>query len=40
MTALTQQMFDKAVELYDAANSKDPNFQVENGKDIPKELLY
>lgn len=36
-----QHMFDKAIELYNAANSKDPNIeQDENGNDVPKELLY
>lgn len=34
-------MFDKAIELYDAANSKDPNMVADdNGNDAPKELLY
>lgn len=38
---MSQAMFDKAVELIDAANSEDPN-QVtdEDGKVWPKELLY
>ncbi len=40
MNASSQQIYDKALELYDAANSKDPNFEVEDGKDVPKELLY
>jgi hypothetical protein len=40
MNASSQKIYDKALELYDAANSKDPNFEVENGKDVPKELLY
>jgi len=35
------QLFDKAIELYDAANSKDPNMvKDENGNDVPKELIY
>lgn len=34
------QLFDKALELYNAANSQDPNFEIEEGKDVPKELLY
>jgi hypothetical protein len=35
------QLFDKAIELYDAANSKDPNMVAdENGNDVPKELIY
>ncbi len=33
-------LFDKALQLYDAANSKDPNFENENGKEVAKELLY
>ena len=36
-----QALFDKAVELFDAANSEDPNQEAdENGKQWPKELLY
>ncbi len=35
------QLFDKAIELYDAANSKDPNMvKDDNGNDAPKELIY
>ncbi len=35
------QLFDKAIERYDAANSKDPNMVAdENGNDAPKELIY
>ena len=35
------QLFDKAIELYDAANSKDPNMVKDgNGNDVPKELIY
>lgn len=33
-------LFDKALQLYDAANSKDPNFENEDGKEVAKELLY
>lgn len=33
-------MFDKAVALINAANSEDPNFEIENGNEVPKELLY
>jgi len=38
---LSQDIFKKAIDLIDAANSEDPN-QVtdENGKTWPKELLY
>jgi len=32
--------FGKAIELIDAANSKDPNIEIDNGKKWPKELLY
>ena len=35
-----QSLFDKAVELIDAANSEDPNIETADGKDWPKELLY
>ena len=37
---MTQQQFDTAIELIDAANSKDPNQEASDGKDWPKELLY
>lgn len=36
----TQQNFEKAVELIDAANSEDPNMETADGKEWPKELLY
>jgi hypothetical protein len=39
-TSSTQQMFDKAIELYDSANSKDPNLETVEGKEIQKELIY
>ncbi len=32
--------FDKAIELFDLANSKDPNTEIFEGKSYPKELLY
>ena len=35
-----QALFEKAVELFDAANSQDPNKQSADGKEWPKELLY
>lgn len=36
-----QQMFDKAIELIDAANQQDPNIEQDtDGNDVPKELLY
>jgi hypothetical protein len=37
---MSQEKFDKAVELIDAANSKDPNRETSDGKEWPKELLY
>jgi len=33
--------FNKAIQLYDAANSKDPNIETDyDGQDVSKELLY
>ena len=42
MNTMTQseQRFEKAITLIDAANREDPNFEVVEGKKIPKELLY
>ena len=37
---MSQQHFDKAIELIDRANSEDPNQESSDGKDWPKELLY
>lgn len=37
---MSQQQFDTAITLIDAANSEDPNLEVSDGKDCPKELLY
>lgn len=37
---MTQQAYDTAVSLMDAANSEDPNNEVADGKEWPKELLY
>ena len=37
---MTQQEFDAAIELIDAANSEDPNQEMSEGKAWPKELLY
>jgi len=34
------QKYDIAIELIDAANSEDPNHEMSEGKDWPKELLY
>lgn len=33
-------LLEKALQAFDLANSKDPNIEVVNGKDIPKELIY
>lgn len=37
---MTQNAYDKAVELIDAANAEDPNIEIADGKEWPKELLY
>lgn len=37
---MTHEKFDLAIELIDAANSEDPNQEMSEGKDWPKELLY
>ncbi|WP_295629173.1 DUF4202 domain-containing protein [uncultured Nitrosomonas sp.] len=37
---MTQQCFDKAKTLIDAANGEDPNQEINEGKNWPKELLY
>ncbi len=37
---MTHHCFDTAVTLIDAANRKDPNTEVSDGKNWPKELLY
>ena len=37
---MTQQQFDKAIELIDASNNEDPNIETSKGKDWSKELLY
>lgn len=34
------QELSKAFQLFDEANSRDPNIEVYNGKEFPKELLY
>ncbi len=37
----SQLMFEKAISLYDSANSKDPNLEKDyDGQDVSKELLY
>lgn len=35
-----QQLFEKTIALFDAANSEDPNQEQADGKSWPKELLY
>jgi hypothetical protein len=35
-----QQCFERAIELFDAANSEDPNQETAIGRAWPKELLY
>jgi len=37
---MSQASFDKAVALIDAANSEDPNIEIADGKEWPKESLY
>jgi hypothetical protein len=37
---MSEEKFDIATDLIDAANSKDPNQETSDGKDWPKELLY
>ena len=38
---MSQQLFEKAVSLMDAANNEDPNIEKDiEGKEWPKELLY
>lgn len=32
--------FEIAIQLFDTANSNDPNLEIWNGKNYPKELLY
>ena len=37
---MTQQAFEQVVNLMDSANSEDPNIELADGKEWPKELLY
>ena len=37
---MSQQAFEQVVTLMDAANSEDPNIEMVDGKEWPKELLY
>jgi len=39
-TSLVSTKFDKAIQLFDSANSKDPFEESSQGKIYPKELLY
>jgi len=41
MTAISdQQRFERAIKLFDGANSQDPNTETASGRAWPKELLY
>jgi hypothetical protein len=37
---MTQQHYQAAIEAFDRANAQDPNKEMDNGKEYPKELLY
>jgi len=37
---MNQQAYEKAVSLMDDSNREDPNSEMDNGKEWPKELLY
>ena len=37
---MTQQAYEKAISLMDAANGEDPNIEMADAKEWPKELLY
>lgn len=37
---IQSEKFKKAIQLFDAANSLDPNKELFEGKEVPKELLY
>jgi hypothetical protein len=37
---MTQQRYQSAIAAFDQANSEDPNFELLDGKQYPKELLY
>ena len=37
---MTQAMYEKTIELIDTANNEDPNQEMADGRDWPKELLY
>lgn len=37
---MTEQAYDKAVSLIDTANREDPNIEIVDGEEWPKELIY
>ncbi|WP_298366133.1 DUF4202 domain-containing protein [uncultured Lutibacter sp.] len=37
---MQSEKFKKAIELFDKANAQDPNIEVFEGKEFPKELIY
>jgi len=37
---MTQQRFQAAIAVFDKANAEDPNKEMADGKEYPKELLY
>lgn len=37
---MTQQNYQTTINAFDMANSEDPNKELSNGKEYPKELLY
>ncbi|MDO9149925.1 MAG: DUF4202 domain-containing protein [Methylotenera sp.] len=37
---MTQKSYLSAIAAFDKANAEDPNIEVSNGKEYPKELLY
>ncbi len=37
---MTQQRYQAAIAAFDKANAEDPNKEMANGKEYPKELLY
>ena len=37
---MTQDRYQAAIAAFDKANAEDPNKEMSNGKEYPKELLY
>ncbi len=37
---LQSEKFKKAIQLFDKANAQDPNVEIFEGKEFPKELIY